>query len=316
MRLKNLDLNLLIALHYLIEECNVTRAAERMYISQPAMSATLNRIRKMLDDEILIRVGSRMQTTPFAESLRTHLASILNEIDILLTSKPEFDPSQETRRFRIGASDYIILIFLRHVLTEVSKIAPGVTLEIVPVGTDYVESLLNGELDFLILPEEVTEEPEKLSSSRLFLDEFVGISGKNNEIENTALTVETFAELPYVAYQVNGSAGYVDRKLAEYGILPSPEMTTESFLIVPFIVDSTQMVTIIHKRLVSALKELTSISTIDLPFSIPPINQALFWNPRFDSAPDFVWLRGILEQFALELRVSQETVLGPRASMR
>lgn len=270
----------------------------------------------MLDDDILIRIGPRMQPTPFAESIRPRLSNILNEIDILLTTKPEFEPSEATRRFRIGASDYIVLIFLRHVLVEVSEIAPGVTLEIVPVGTDYIESLRNGELDFLILPEEVAEESEKLSSSRLFLDEFVGISGKKNEIDDSGLTVEQFVELPYVAYQVNGSAGYVDRKLAEYGISPTPEMTTESFLIVPFIVDSTQMVTIIHKRLVHALKELTNIRVIDVPFQIPPINQTLFWNPRFDGAPDYVWLREIFEQFALELRASSETVLGAAATNR
>ena len=153
MRLKGLDLNLLVAFDALLDTRSVSRAAERVNLSQPAMSAALGRLRAYFGDTLLTVSGKRMYPTPFAESLLPHVRETLRTVDELLAASVSFDPAHSHRTFRIAASDYIAAAFLAPLFRQLASTAPGVRFEIILPSEDSFGQLEEGKLDLVIAPE-------------------------------------------------------------------------------------------------------------------------------------------------------------------
>ena len=142
MRFKGLDLNLLLALDVLLDEQSVSRAAERMNVSQPAMSAALMRIREYFADPILQQHGKRMIPTAHAIRMRPKLKELLRDLDVLISESSQFDPAKSERRFRIGTSDYLLAVLFPAVTQEIERIAPGVRIETIQ-PSDSMSSTLD-----------------------------------------------------------------------------------------------------------------------------------------------------------------------------
>ena len=123
MRFQGLDLNLLLALDVLIEERSVSRAAERLHLSQPAMSAALRRLRDYFNDPILAAHGKRMIPTPHALALREQLRALLTDIERMVSISTQFDPAQSERRFRVGASDYLTTVLFTRLVPQLERVA-------------------------------------------------------------------------------------------------------------------------------------------------------------------------------------------------
>jgi len=304
MDLRRVDLNLLVSLDALLRERHVTLAAKRMSVSQPAMSSSLARLRALLGDPLLVRAGRGLVLTSFAEGLREPLSNILESIDLVLTDRPQFDPAVDKRTFTIAASDYITLVMLREVVARLSKVAPGVRLHVQPVLSDYVDHLRQDTIDLIVLPLEVAEDVGDMSRATLFIDRFVCAAGKDNPIDTSSLTVEEFSRLPYIAYRVNGEPSNVDRQLDELGIPRSVEMTTESFLIAPFMLSGTGFIAMLHERLAQAVGDIAGIVLFEPPVALRPITQSLFWHPRRTDDPAHRWLRELLVEVAQEVGAS------------
>lgn len=306
MDLRRVDLNLLVSLDALLRERHVTRAAKRMSVSQPAMSASLARLRELLDDPLLIRAGREMVLTPFGEGLREPLSSILEDIDLTLTARPHFDPLIDQRTFTIAASDYITLVLLRHVVVELSRVASGVRLHVQPVLSNYADQLRQDTIDLIILPQEVVEDMDDMSSVTLFHDRFVCAAGVDHPRDLTGMSVELFSELPYIAYRVYGEPSNIDKQLDDLGISRRVEMTTESFLIAPFMLSGTSLIAMLHETLANEVKRIANIRLYEPPVTVQPITQKLFWHPRRTKDPAHRWLR---EQI---LAVAREVLPEPR----
>lgn len=304
MDLRRVDLNLLVSLDALLRERHVTLAAKRMSVSQPAMSSSLARLRALLGDPLLVRAGRGLVLTSFAEGLREPLSNILESIDLVLTDRPRFDPAVDKRTFTIAASDYITLVMLREVVARLSKVAPGVRLHVQPVLSDYVDHLRQDTIDLIVLPLEVAEDVGDMSRATLFIDRFVCAAGKDSPIDTSSLTVEEFSRLPYIAYRVNGEPSNVDRQLDELGIPRSVEMTTESFLIAPFMLSGTGFIAMLHERLAQAVGDIAGIVLFEPPVALRPITQSLFWHPRRTDDPAHRWLRELLVEVAQEVGAS------------
>ncbi len=164
MRLKGLDLNLLVALDVLLEERGVSRAAERLYVSQPAASAALGRLRDYFKDEILVLHGKRMIPTSYAEDLQPEVRRILRQVDGMISMSAEFDPLRSERVFRFMASDYITTVLLIPLASELERVAPGIRLDTrLPDDAIRVE-FERGEIDAMLIPEEfmVAQHPSEL----------------------------------------------------------------------------------------------------------------------------------------------------------
>ena len=157
-QLNRVDLNLLIALKFLLEERSVSKAAERAFVTQPAMSKTLQRLRDLFEDELFTRTGKGLVPTPLAEDLEDPLNDILEKVDRLVFS-PEFDPSLVEARIRIASTESIASFYIPSLVIDLRQTAPGITLRTYNIGDDHLEELRTGELDFSIYVRE-TQNPE------------------------------------------------------------------------------------------------------------------------------------------------------------
>src|SRR5688572_4525561 len=154
MRFKGLDLNLLVALDALLDTRSVSRAAERLNLSQPAISAALSRLRDYFRDDILVASGKRMYPTAYAETLLPELRDCLRKLDALVSSSTGFEPLTSQRRFLIAGSDYITAAVVAPMIAELAGAAPGVRVDLLAPSDDMAEQLGEGKVDLVLTPEQ------------------------------------------------------------------------------------------------------------------------------------------------------------------
>jgi len=295
------DLNLLTALDALLAERNVTRAADRLSIGQSAMSAALGRLRKHFDDPLLVREGRTMVATPLAESLAQPVREAMLSIEAIMGQPQHFDPAIHRRSFTIMASDYVTLILLRPLLARLSEEAPLQQVNVVPVASDFAERLRAGHIDMVVIPTELTDSRLGLHQRRLFDDRYVLIADADNEAVDHALTVEAFSTLPYVAYSGGPLPSIADAQLDALGVTRRMEMSTQSFVVTPFLITGTPFVSLVHERLARHVQRQAHLKVVEAPVPLRPISEALFWNPRHQEDAAHMWLRQRIVDQAAEL---------------
>src|SRR5687768_6327442 len=197
------DLNLLVALDVLLTERNVTRAGNRLNLSQSAMSGALSRLRHHFRDELLVPVGRQMVLTPLAEGLVQPVRDILLRIRGTLGSKPQFDPATASRHLSLAVSDYVSEVLLADVLRLARCEAPGITFELRPVGRRAGEDLESGALDFLISPEGYVSPSQP--TEVLFEDSYTCVVWAGNKAVGKTLTLEQYLDLGHVVVNVAGN---------------------------------------------------------------------------------------------------------------
>jgi DNA-binding transcriptional LysR family regulator len=299
--LVGVDLNLLKVLDVLLHEHSVTRAAERLSLTQPTVSASLSRLRVLFDDELLIKTGRTMRPTPFADSLTSRVRAALVEVESLIAARADFEPARDHRTFRILATDYTTMILVRPLITRLVEVSPHVRL-VVEGGdvTAHGERLQRGELDLAIVPQWFTQNNE-LPSHVLFTDRFVGAAWRGNHDASDPLTFENLAELPYLGYNLGPLDPIVDTVLAEMGSFHEPDITVSSFVIGPMLLRGTQQVAFIQERLLRQLGEFAELKALEPPCEFPPIVETLTWHQRSTDDPAHLWLRNQLQTLAASL---------------
>jgi DNA-binding transcriptional LysR family regulator len=299
--LAGVDLNLLKVLDALLHEHSVTRAAQRLSLTQPTVSASLARLRVLFDDELLIKTGRTMRPTPFADALTARVRAALVEVESLIAARAEFDPSTDARTFRILATDYSTMILIRPLIALLANAAPHVRL-IVDAGdpTLHGERLQRGELDLAIVPQWFTQ-TNMLPSDRLFTDRFVAAVWRDNDAVSDPMTFDELAKLPYLGYNLGPLDPIVDTVLAELGSFHEPDTTVESFVIGPMLLKRTRQVAFIQERLVELLGEFAELKAVGPPCEFPPIIETLTWHPRSTDDPAHAWLRAQLQTVAASL---------------
>ena len=290
----HLDLNLLAALDALLQERHVTHAAERIGLSQPAMSRALGRLRRIFNDEILVRVGNELYPTPYAMELVRPVHTLMDGIYDLVKHKPQFDPYRDHRVFSIAASDYSIYLLLRPLAATIAQETPGISLEICQLHTDSFNQLQQGELDLVF-----GRQPEgcNLPKKVIFEDRYMCAVWKGNEEVNEELSLEEFLELPHLAHQVGSGIHASSGKgiMEAAGIRQANVVTIESFFILPFLLPGTRFVTLLPYHIGKRLIPSVPIRMLEPPFHIDPITLPMSWHPRSSEDPGHVWLRRQLE---------------------
>lgn len=289
-RVGQVDLNLLVALDALLREQSVTRAAQRLSVGQPAMSASLARLRRVFDDPLLVRSGRTLTPTPLAQSLVTPLREVLEGVEGLLTRRPEFDPATATRTFTVMATDYISLVLLRHVVSRIGADAPGVQVRIRPLVTSYRQDLEHHEVDLLIFPREVDAGMSRLPHRTLFTDRFVCVTWAGNDIGGR-MTRRTFCRLPHLAYAPEPLPSLAEQALGELGVERDIEMTVQSFVLAPLLVRGTRLIAVVHERIARELAGAAGVRIWDVPFDLRPVTEVMYWHPRSEDDPAHRWLR-------------------------
>lgn len=301
MSLNSVDLNLLVALDALLSERNVTRAAERLSLGQPAMSAALGRLRKHFDDPLLVREGKVLVPTPVAAALEPLVRDAVTATESVFGQRNDFDPLADRRSFTIMASDYVTLILLRQLVVRLAAEAPLQRVHVVPVQSDFTEQLRKGQVDLLVLPTDLVGSRFVFPHRHLYNDRYVLVADADNDAVGESVTVDEFTQLPYVAYSGGPLPSIAETQLDALGIVRREEMSTQSFVLAPLLVIGTSFVTLVHERLARHLAEQANLKIIEAPVPLRPISEALFWNPWTNSDAAHNWLRERIATHANQL---------------
>ena len=300
MNLVQFDLNLLKALDALLRERNVTRAGQRIGVSQPAMSGTLARLREVFHDELLVRVGRNLELTPVAQELCEPLRQCIERIEHMMDHRRPFTPARESHSFTVAASDYAAFMLLPPLLDRLSREAPGVTVKFTQLDARSPGLLANDRIDFVVMPSEIeTTYPGEL----LFIDRWVCVAWSKHPDLVDHLSADEFCALPHIGYELPEHDGHsvADVHLSLLQIRRRVAATTESFLMAPFLLRGTRLIAVTHHRLAERVKDAADIRIFDSPYPMPDIHESIYWNPRHAGTPSHRWLRSIFVEVARQL---------------
>src|SRR3954452_18325569 len=249
--LASLDLNLLVSLDALLQERSVTRAAARMGLSQPALSASLARLRRHFGDELLSRTGNEYRLTPLAAQLRELARMALSGVERVFTAQPDFDPASSTREFSLFMSDCGVAVLGDTLAALLTEEAPNTRLRMsanTPSTVDRAEQMLLST-DLLVLPHGFVTD---LSHRDLYRDEWVCVVSADNGEVGEELTVEDLESLPWVVtYHGPTASTPAARQMRMRGMEPKVQVVTENFLTVPGLVAGSRRIALLQRRLVA-----------------------------------------------------------------
>jgi DNA-binding transcriptional LysR family regulator len=302
--LASLDLNLLVSLDALLQERSVTRAAARMGLSQPALSASLARLRRHFGDELLTRVGNEYRLTPLAVQLRELARLALSGVERVFAAQTEFDPAKSTREFTLLVSDYVVAVLGDTVAALLAEEAPNARLRLTantPSAVDRAEQVLLST-DLLVLPHGFVSD---LSHRDLYRDEWVCVVAADNEMVGEELTVENLETLPWVVtFHGPTAATPASRQMRMRGIEPNVQVVTENFLTVPGLVAGSNRIALLQRRLVDLLPVNLGIRALPPPVEVGQLVEAMWWHPAFDDDPEHAYLRDLVVR-ATDLAVGE-----------
>ncbi|MES2260919.1 MAG: LysR family transcriptional regulator [Pseudomonadota bacterium] len=294
MRFDGLNLNLLGALDALIELKSVTLAAQRMHVSQSAMSAALAQLREYFNDPLCVAIGRRLVLTAKAESLAAPVHDILMRVRATVQSAQAFNPALVSREFKIMASDYVSSAVLSDAVREVARLAPGVTFQLMSVDEHAQESLAKGDIDLLIVPAAFTAEQHP--QAVLFEDDYACIAWSGNRAVAEGLSIAQYAELGHVAtrFGTSRTPSFEDWYIRHHGYRRRIEVTADTFHLVPQLIIGTNRIATVPSRLARRYAAFLPIALFTPPFAIPPLVEVIQWHTCQDMDAGNIWLRQLL----------------------
>lgn len=304
MNLSAIDVNLVVALDALLRERNVTRAARRVGLSQPAMSHALMRLRSLLHDPLLIRVGRQMQLTARAEAMAAQVAAVIHDLTgIFSEPPPPFNPATNARAFRIAASEFVELTILSRINAALSEGGPRLSVHFVSAVDRAAEALRSEEIDLAlgVFPEGSL--PADIRRAPLFRDRFVGLARMSHPKARGCVAPEVFATFGHVAVPGRDVGdGVADALLAKRGVERRIAMTVPHVLLVPHVVAGSDFVAIVAARIARAFSSQLPLREFELPFEVPPVEISMVWNNRTHNEPARAWLRGLMSDAVAHMR--------------
>ena len=313
MHLDNFDLNLLVALDALLTEKHVTRAAEKLHVTQPAMSAALLRLRGYFGDQLLSKVGSNLELTPRAQELVGEVRDLIFRIRTTLRTEPTFDPRTGEREMRLIMSDYSAMVFMPAVTRELLQTAPAVRCITEHLTTDALTQVDHGVADFCITLEqrelfENSPAAVSLSGQPLFEDEFVVVIDAASDTAGSTLTTENLLDLPYVEVRFTHTVfSLIDAAIRRQGLSLRSTAIIPSFTEAAALIPGTNMCTIMPRQLARLMAPALGLSIMKAPMRLPLIRETLIWHKRNDADPAHVWLRTKLHEVAAGLNFGCRT---------
>jgi DNA-binding transcriptional LysR family regulator len=289
MDLSRFDLNLLLVFEAVLRERSVTRAGERLSLSQPAMSHALNRLRYLLKDQLFVRGPNGMEPTPRAEELSTAVGRILDDLRRAL-EPVAFDPATSDRAFRIAVNNYAAMVVAPLLVFASRPQAPGVRLLIRPSGVlDMAELLERGELDLAITAREAPN--GRFGSTPLVEDAYVAVMRNDHPAAETDLTLASFAALPRLNVSSSGEdMSFVTEALERAGLsqaaaLDAPYLSTGQILA------GSDMIAVLGRRFADAAQHQFPLAILELPFPSPKLRSIMMWSRRMDAESAHNWVR-------------------------
>lgn len=302
MHLSGLDLNLLIALDALLSERNVTRAAERIHISQPGMSAALQKLRLHFSDLLLERIGRSMELTAKGRSMAEPVRAILSQIRDLSEQSETFEPATAQRVFRISATTYCCELLATPLISRLREVAPMVSIEFEELSADAADRILEGRIDFAItisarLIDKLQTHGEFIRAETLFTDHFVVAIARDNPLVETAISFDQLCDMGYVETRFDGViTGLSEQVWRQQPKQPHTCGWLPNFQLTMGTVGQTDMTAIIPSLLVTSQGDRYNVRALPMPFEMPILEETLYSHRRNDSDPGHRWLARTLTE--------------------
>jgi len=295
--LASLNLNVLVALDALLDTRNVTAAARRVGVSQPAMSRSLKSLREMFDDPLLVRGKHGLLLTPRAALVREPLRRSLTDLTGVIAGRGDFDPATSTRRFIVEMPDYLMGLLGPALCDRVTREAPAVTLDVrLAERTDIFARLEAGTSDIIV--HACLEPPSGLRGLGLVRDRFACAVRRGHPAapKTKKMSLRTFAGLPHCLIAVSDEAqvGSVDLALEEHGLRRHVACRVRSFLAAPMIAAQSDAILTGPARLLRWFAERYPLEVFEPPVSVHDFEYIALWHERFAAEPAHAWLREVL----------------------
>ncbi len=293
------DLNLLTMLLALVEERSVSRAAQRANLSQPAMSRKLDRLQEMFQDELLIRTRQGYEPTHRAVRLYHEFDHILRRIEDILRVDA-FDPASVTDAFTIAATDYAAIVAFPHVVGQITKVAPQISLQVVPWDDAVFHRLEANTLDLALWGNVA---PSSLRTQVLFRERLMCLVRKDHPLTKRRMTLKAYAFYPHAAVTLTvKTQEFIDRALREHGLERKMQLVVPYFATAAALLEHSDLIFTIPRRLARKLSLTSETKMLQPPAEITKLatfDYSLVWHRRMDSDPAHQWLRRMFAEHSI-----------------
>jgi DNA-binding transcriptional LysR family regulator len=291
MKLRDLDLNLLVVFNQLLVDRSVSVAADHLNITQPAVSNALKRLRAALKDELFLRTSRGMEPTPYAMHLAESVVYALNALQSVLATRDSFDPATSQRTFQLSMTDIGEIYFMPPLMDALALRAPHIQISTSrPSAGSLKEDMEAGRVDLAVglLPNLQTG----FFQRRLFRQRYVCLFRKEHPAAQAPITLQQFSELEHVGVvSANTGHGDVDSWLERAGIQRRLRLLVPHFIAIGPILQSTNLIATVPQRFAERVQDAFGLVTSPHPARLPDIAISLFWHAKYNRDPANIWLR-------------------------
>ncbi|UUX95361.1 LysR family transcriptional regulator [Aquabacterium sp. J223] len=294
MELHELDLNLLVVFNQLLLERRVSRVAETLGVTQPAVSNSLAKLRRLLGDELFLRTPKGMEPTPYAEQLAESVTYALGMIHSGINQSTNFDPATAVRAFTIGMTDIGEIYFLPPLMDRIKREAPGIRLSTVRnAAVNLRDELEAGKVDLAIglLP----QLRAGFFQRRLFSQSYVCLMRRGHRLDKRRITLAEYSAAEHlVVVSADTGHGRVDELLTRSGVERQVRLTVPHFVGVGHILQASDLVSTVPERLADRLLVPFGLSKVPHPAKLPDVALNVFWHAKFHRSAANRWLRSVV----------------------
>jgi DNA-binding transcriptional LysR family regulator len=298
MKLHQLDLNLLLALDALISLKSVTRAAEKLFVSQPAMSHALNRLRDFFQDPLLVRTPQGMQPTGRALQLHQGVHQVLRLLENHLNEPDSFEPLHSERIFTICTTDYVECVLIPPLVKMLEQLAPKVHIKILILREELPQAeLASGDIDLVLGFDEYMAIPNYLCRETWLTEPLAGLVSARHPSVGSALSLQQMIALPHVFHSPLGNSGSpLDDYLAQHQLEREISVNSQSYMSAAAIVSHTDHLFILPQRVAAMLAGYWPLKQVALPQDLPDYHLNCVWHPVQDKQAALCWLRQLMRE--------------------
>nr|WP_290701995.1 LysR family transcriptional regulator [Halomonas sp. UBA3074] len=299
--LRQFDLNLLLVFEALMRERHVTRAAERLYLSQPALSHSLKRLRESLDDPLFIRTEKGMQPTPRAQALQPVVQQALALLREGLAPPALFSPANSTRRFTLATTDYFEEVMYPTFLSQLLAYAPGISFSIELITQEVLsEGLEQRQVDMVVGLDSQSVLPSGVIQTPWMDEDLVCLAASHNERVGEALDIAQFAREPHVELaDISGLLpSNIDSCLAQHGLTRRVISKNLNYIAAARVVALTEAIMTLPRQMAERFVTMLPVRLVEPPKELPALKMTLIQHGLYANQPANAWLYGVLTEFA------------------
>jgi DNA-binding transcriptional LysR family regulator len=294
MNLRDIDLNLLVVFNQLLMDRRVSTTADKLGLSQPAVSNALKRLRVLLKDELFVRTARGMEPTPYALNLVEPMGYALGTLQNALNQRDSFDPVTSERTFTLGLTDIGEIYFMPTLMETLSRVAPRIKISTLRHNSGHLsEDMASGNVDIAVglLPGLTTG----FFQRRLFKQRYVCLFRQGHPTAHNPISLAQFKSLAHVGVtSANTGHSEVDEWLTRKGIARHIQLHVPHFVAVGHILQSSDLIATVPERFAQKCAEPFQLETSPLPFKLPDIAINLFWHAKYNREPANMWLRQLM----------------------